>query len=615
MQCLNCGHQNRPGASFCNNCGQPLRPPVLAPMAPAEEQIPPVQVPPVELGMPEGVPEQPPAAQVSSMSPTKPLPEGAPEQPPSDFAPLPQGGIIGGRFHIVDTEPRVLDAQKNIYLVETLEPLLICPQCGYSNPAGGELVCANCGVSLDAVQPFSPRYLARETWDSRLFAAETAISEKGLTHPGLYTYECFTETPYDNSQRYYQLLPEYPPPLALSTVRPPVEVHQLLSWGVQLAQAMAYLHQNFVAIHRVDNEHITIEGKQARWFNFGEAAILDMPQQQQQLAPRLFAEDVAKLVGLLYYWLTGEQVYRPDLKLPPQVGQIFERGLLATPQAFASAADLARTLEEVLNTIRRPTSFNLRLGRLTDVGRARTLNEDSLLTVEAEQVCQSVIQLVGLYAVADGMGGHARGDVASRVIVNTLAQHMAQKLAQWPADEGQGEMDGETWLREAVLAANKAVLDYRHSARSDMGSTLVAALVLQNTAYIANIGDSRAYLINDQGIRQVTTDHSLIERLIAAGQVTREEARYHPQRNVIYRTMGDKAKLEVDTFVQPLAPGDRLLLCSDGLSGMITDEQILAICRKHAAPQEACRELVEAANQAGGDDNITAIILQGEEIG
>lgn len=586
MQCPKCGHVNRQGASFCNVCGQRL-----SPAASTEGLLPPAPAP--------------------SGPPT--TPEGAPGQPSPDLAPLPQGGILGERFYIAEPEPRVSDAQKNIYLVESLEPQLNCPQCGHSNPVGGP-VCAKCGATLDTVQSFQARYLARETGDGQLFATEAALSGKGLNHPALYTYECFSEIPYGNSRRYYQLLPEYPPPSALSAVRPPVEIHQLLSWGLQLAQAMAYLHQNFVAIQRVDDEQITIEGKRARWFNFSGAAILETPQ-QQQMAPRLFAEDVAKLIGLLYYLLTGERAYRSDLKLSPQVGQLFERGLLATPQGFSSAAELTGALEEAMNALRRPASFNLRLGRLTDVGRARTLNEDSSLTMEAERVCQSVIQVIGLYAVADGMGGHARGDVASRITVNTLARLMAQRLAQWAADEGQGEADEEAWLREAVLAANKALLDHRQSARSDMGSTLVAALVRQNVAYIANVGDSRAYLINEQGVKRVTTDHSLVERLIAAGQVTREEARYHPQRNVIYRTMGDKAKFDVDTYVQPLAQGDRLLLCSDGLSGMITDEQILAISRRQAVPQDACREMVEAANQAGGDDNITVIILQGEEIG
>jgi protein phosphatase len=142
-----------------------------------------------------------------------------------------------------------------------------------------------------------------------------------------------------------------------------------------------------------------------------------------------------------------------------------------------------------------------------------------------------------------------------------------------------------------------------------MGSTLVAAVLEGNKAWVAHVGDSRVYLINAQGIQQITTDHSLVERLIATHQITREEARHHPQRNVIYRTIGDKLKVDVEVSTHNLSVGDYLLLCSDGLSGMVEDQAMLQIVRQTASPQAACDELIAAANAAGGEDNISVIIV------
>jgi protein phosphatase len=166
------------------------------------------------------------------------------------------------------------------------------------------------------------------------------------------------------------------------------------------------------------------------------------------------------------------------------------------------------------------------------------------------------------------------------------------------------------WLSEAIELANQTVFTMRRSAGSDMGSTLVAILLDANRACIAHVGDSRAYRINERGIEQLTTDHSLVERLIATNQITREEARHHPQRNVIYRTMGDKPKVEVDTSIHTLSAGDRLLLCSDGLSGMVDDATIHRIVMESPSPQAACDALIDAGNAAGGEDNISVVIIQ-----
>lgn len=251
---------------------------------------------------------------------------------------------------------------------------------------------------------------------------------------------------------------------------------------------------------------------------------------------------------------------------------------------------------------KRPARARWQLAGLTDTGLKRELNEDNLLMVEAEMADASPY---GLYLVADGMGGHQGGDIASQLTVNTIQQ----QFNNYPLSY---EIPFNDWLKNVVMAANQAVLEHEREPSRDrkMGSTLVMALVTEGQAHIVNVGDSRAYHITDNGIEQVSVDHSLVERLVQLGQLTREEARTHRQRNVIYNTIGDKPDPEIGLYHILLHPGDRLLLCSDGLSGMILDEDILAISRQNTSPAAACKALVEAAKLAGGDDNITVILVQ-----
>jgi protein phosphatase len=247
----------------------------------------------------------------------------------------------------------------------------------------------------------------------------------------------------------------------------------------------------------------------------------------------------------------------------------------------------------------RPTHIGWQIAGLTDTGLRRELNEDNLLMLEADMPC-------GLYVVADGMGGHDAGEIASRLTVNSIQQHFSNHTPTAAASSL------DDWLKSAAMVANQTVLANQgdRTEEKKMGSTLVMALVTESQTHIANVGDSRAYHLDGTGIRQVSVDHSLVERLIQIGQLTREEARTHKQKNVIYNTVGDKLDMEVGLYQVALQPGDRLLLCSDGLSGMITDEEILEISRSRPNPAEACKALIEAAKKAGGYDNITAIIVQ-----
>lgn len=253
-------------------------------------------------------------------------------------------------------------------------------------------------------------------------------------------------------------------------------------------------------------------------------------------------------------------------------------------------------------------NVQLRVGCSTHVGRERAVNEDNLLVLDLTESFPETDRSVMLFAVADGMGGHAAGDVASQLVVDTVANLTDEILIEGGASVLLS--DAQEGIFHLVQAANQAVYRHRKANASDMGTTLVMALFIDNHVTIGNAGDSRAYRLHRKGIVQVTTDHSLVERLVATDQITAEEARHHPQKNVIYRVVGDSRSLNFEPFELQLNNGEALLLCSDGLSNMVRDEEIWRIWKRSPAPQEACDRLIEAANRAGGEDNVTVIIVQ-----
>jgi len=254
-------------------------------------------------------------------------------------------------------------------------------------------------------------------------------------------------------------------------------------------------------------------------------------------------------------------------------------------------------------------SPKLTIGCASDVGQMRHHNEDVLLTLETSQLGDQAIDTLGWFALADGMGGHQSGEKASalavRVVTHSLlTEIMRPYLFNETRDASQPSLSEV--LVNAVQAANEAV----HDKVPDGGTTLTCALVLGSRLYLAHVGDSRAYLFAGDKLRQITRDHSLVGRLVELGQISSDEALNHPQRNVVYRAVGQGEALEVDTYVESLPSTYRLLLCCDGLWGMVSDDQLTQVIRSAPTPQEACDRLVELANAAGGKDNITVAIVE-----
>jgi protein phosphatase len=234
--------------------------------------------------------------------------------------------------------------------------------------------------------------------------------------------------------------------------------------------------------------------------------------------------------------------------------------------------------------------MNIRVGVATDIGQVREGNEDAYLVVAP------------LYAVADGMGGHRGGEVASSLALETVQQLFERQ---------------EGTLADQVARANRAVYDRSQSDRSvsGMGTTLTAALVDGNEVHLVHVGDSRAYLLRDARLTQLTEDHTLVHRMVVEGEITADEAETHPHRSILTRALGVDESVQVDEGDVQVETGDRLLLCTDGLTGMVPAEQIQEIMLDASDPQEVVDRLVRVANSAGGIDNITAVVLDFAEDG
>jgi serine/threonine protein phosphatase PrpC len=258
-----------------------------------------------------------------------------------------------------------------------------------------------------------------------------------------------------------------------------------------------------------------------------------------------------------------------------------------------------------------PLCIDLVSRRMTHPGQGQLPNQDSLLVLEFNQISNSVGLPVGIYAVADGVGGQAAGQIASKLVIDTIAQKaQADVLGPYLSSGTVPFVDPTLWMAEMTQEANQAVYALGQDMQNDMGTTLVWALILEDMAYIANVGDSRAYILNDTRFRQITQDHSLVGQLVAGGQITPEQARVHPTRNVVYQAMGGAPQVKVDVFAESLHIGERLLLCSDGLCSMLTDDILWQGAMSSECLSKSCSRLIREANEAGGKDNITVILVE-----
>ena len=269
-----------------------------------------------------------------------------------------------------------------------------------------------------------------------------------------------------------------------------------------------------------------------------------------------------------------------------------------------------------------PNGAHLLAAGDSDAGNVRRSepNEDSTLVLQFQRVHESQATPVGVFIIADGMGGHDNGQGASRMTINVISDKLVRELLLPPLDaEKSGGLTASVTpveedaligvFKGAVEEANNVLVQTNQHDKTDMGSTITGFMIVGDSAFIINVGDSRTYMLREDTLYQLTNDHSLVAQLLAGGLIEPDDVYTHPQRSQIFRSLGDKMNVQVDDFKQQLLPGDILLSCSDGLWEMVRNPQISDILKNAHDPQSACTQLIEAANVNGGEDNVSAVIV------
>ncbi|BCL81497.1 DZR and PP2Cc domain-containing protein [Ktedonobacteria bacterium brp13] len=296
---------------------------------------------------------------------------------------------------------------------------------------------------------------------------------------------------------------------------------------------------------------------------------------------------------------------QPTIDLTPVSGSLQQ-----TSAGGGEQTDVEKTVPYAMRQMR-DKRIGFIVGTRSDPGIKRRYkpNEDSLFAVQGVISPETSPIIFGLFVVADGMGGHANGEDASRLAIQTIVDYILPRLVDGPPRSG----DAYTQLlMEGVQEANLAVHQNNMEQRGDMGTTITATLQVDNIAYVANVGDSRTYVYRpSDGLHKITIDHSVVASLVEAGIIKPDDIYTHPKRHQIYRSLGEKPGVEIDTFTVQLQRGDKLLLCSDGLWDMVRDPKIEAVI-KRADPNPALTgdALIQAALDGGGEDNVSVIVVQ-----
>jgi protein phosphatase len=378
--------------------------------------------------------------------------------------------------------------------------------------------------------------------------------------------------------------------------------------ATQLAQLLQYLHQNGTALGDLSLAQLLI-GPQRR-LRLRDAS---------DLRPLDEASRAADLQALASTLEDLARTPRQTRKLSPEVVE----GAQGQPESLQDVLALGRigSLPDAQSWVKALESLNAakrairglatRVGARTDVGVQRELDEDAFMTQELRIALSGVYINAGIYVVADGMGGHAAGEVASTMAVRAAATSIADQLVELASDE-QGIDDErlKTLVTTAVEQANVAVVQEAQRRKNDMGTTMTLALVVGDRCIIGNVGDSRTYLFRGGQLQRISKDHSLVMRLVDVGQITEDEIYTHPHRSAILRSLGEKPNVETDLFPLRIEPDDALFLCSDGQWEMVRNPRMGEVIATVDDPQAVCEQLVDEANANGGEDNITAVLVR-----
>jgi len=580
--CDACGTENRDGARFCYNCAAPLRP-----ARPTESD---------QAWLAASLADDEAAPRTGVTGPLAPA--AAPQeemmnQPP----PAPAPALFAGRYQLPADPP----AAGPLPVVDA-EPWRRCWACGSTANEAGESFCIDCGAALDkrtyhgvlapSDAPAGPALIATVT-DS---AARAMLPE-------------VWDQAEENGRTLTVLQDSGRAPLA-----PPLDETSALAAGLALARLLAALHAEGLALGPLAPDDLeALPGGKLRLRD--APGLRRVPEEERADAATADLGSAAELLEQLAATPRTTQrlsedeaaaaIAEPDGGLPQLLREL-------RTGAVSGAAELAERLEGMLAERTRPTALRQVAGAASHVGIVREHNEDSYLTIGLGLENNGRRQGWGVYIVSDGMGGHAAGEVASGLAIRGaaeifLGEYLSAAIAP---DRPYDEAEARETVRRAVLRANESVVNEARSQGNDMGATFTMALVIGDRVTIGNVGDSRTYLFRDGKLRRVSKDHSLVMRLVDIGQISEEDIYTHPQRNAVLRSLGDKLDVEVDIFSERVRPGDALLLCSDGQWEMVRDAEMERMLARPDDPQQICEQLVAAANQGGGEDNIAVVLVR-----
>lgn len=433
------------------------------------------------------------------------------------------------------------------------------------------------------------------------------------------------------------LIVDYVEGTPLDQLPVPLGAERAVRVALQLTQVLGYLHE-----HNLTCVTTTRRGKKTdllkqfqksllldardRLFLFDYTAWMPMPQDQKQKL-KCVQSDLVLIIRTLIPLSTADSLGRLFGKAKDGSSQFANLAKSVLQKPPASAKNLAALISQILPSQPSPAETiplvppqSTRTARLedmaaktaklfdklpsggqTDKGKVREHNEDNLLMLPMSSTS-------GIFAVADGMGGHAAGEVASQMAIAEIHQGATADWArlQW-SSPGENARD---YLYKWIRSANEKIFAAAQTRRNNMGTTITAALILDHKVYVANVGDSRTYLFRNDELYPLTRDHSLVASLVQAGLLEADAIYDHPQRNEIFRSLGSQKDVNVDVFKPvPLIKDDRVVLCSDGLWEMVRTPQLKEILARNPDPQTACAELVRVANDRGGEDNITVVIV------
>jgi protein phosphatase len=618
--------------------------------APAPQPSPPT---PTEVPITEALGDQSTNGQRS----TVPLLAG--DGPP--VPPLPEKSMLGDRYR-VDTLLGVLNST-NLYRTTDMQGYRVCWACGSSASMEGDTYCVECGAQLTGrfyrLQEFNAE--VEDDTVNNEHVVTLPLPEPILRNEVAGVAHVFDMLADPGKGRVYVVWEEvYGRTLSswiegdMGMLSSPTSGHlmeldnpedqQILGWMAQAADILAELHSAGIGGCTLTADNLAVQpGDRLMLVDLSTCLDVAAPDAAGQLS------DVRDLALELERWyiavrdstalekqtngVEGAAATEEDAETtqPQKMVSAAEDptgplGSPATPVvvlarakegAYPTAQEFAEALYEVYEESKPISNIQLWTGRASDLGRVRQINEDSLLTLEAIIHEHEGGLSTGLYVIADGMGGHQSGEVASSIAVRTIGS-IVNGVLLGPLSSGDPVgIDIETCaraLQQAVMEANRRISDLAKERHSDLGTTVTVAIIIGNQLCVANVGDSRTYMWREGQLAAITHDHSLVAQLVAAGQIAPEDIYTHPRRNEIYRALGD-ARLtndEVDVFTRRLQPGDMVLLCSDGLWDFVRDHDINNILTKgrEKDPQAVCQTLIDRANKAGGEDNISAILIR-----